>query len=654
MKPLSLVALVSAACLLLTGCGADTAMRFNPWSILPLFLAVLSGMLAFVGIRNYVRYLARKKKQRARRRDIRPIHPMILVMSAVAVVCIVLFAVFCRVPTDTPVAPADDTAVTTTTAPTTDTTLSTPTSDPAAPDTPSQTVSITPSAAASADPSQWGITWEVYENNTALTGYSRRQPVSFGDPQDYFALPGLGAFRADNYRTGSSYGTAEVTEESLTQIWSTGTGTLTNADGTTWSGSGWTGQPLIAQWPASTRRMMNIYEHKKDKDNLTEVIYATLDGSVYFLDLDDGGYTRDPLRIGMPFKGSGSLDPRGYPLMYVGSGDENGAGDHPRMYIISLIDGTVLYEGGFDEPLALRTDHDHWSAFDSSPLVCAANDTLIWVGENGLLYTIRLNTFFDAIGGTVSISPSSPVIARYNTARSSNDTYWYGYEASPVVVDHYLYVSENGGMFYCIDLNTMQLIWAQDTKDDSNATPVFEPISDTKGYLYTAPSLHWTADDDGSGTISLYKLNAVTGEILWEVPYDVHTVSGVSGGVQASPLLGKKGTKLENTVIYAIARTPGVDSGLLVALDTATGEERWRLSMDQYAWSSPVAVYEADGNAYVLIGDTAGNLFLVDGATGDVADRLSVGTMVEATPAVFNNRIVIGTKCQKISGIDIR
>ena len=60
---------------------------------------------------------------------------------------------------------------------------------------------------------------------------------------------------------------------------------------------------------------MNMYDWAKQKEGLVEVILATMDGNVYFLDSGDGGTpTRDKLVIGMPFKGAGSLDPRGYPI----------------------------------------------------------------------------------------------------------------------------------------------------------------------------------------------------------------------------------------------------------------------------------------------------------------------------------------------------
>ena len=209
-------------------------------------------------------------------------------------------------------------------------------------------------------------------------------------------------------------------------------------------------------------------------------------------------------------------------------------------------------------------------------------------------------------------------------------------------------------MFFCVDLNTMELVWAQDTKDDSNSSPVFEPAGETAGYIYTAPSLHWTKDANDQGTISIYKLDAITGQIVWEKPFDVHTVSGVSGGVQSTPLLGQSGTNLEGMIFYAVARTDRMESGTLVALDTITGDELWRLDMTYYAWSSPVGVYDENGNGYVVLCDSNGTAHFIDGTTGQVLDTEYLGGLVEASPAVYNNMIVVGTRLKKICGIRIK
>lgn len=337
--------------------------------------------------------------------------------------------------------------------------------------------------------------------------------------------------------------------------------------------------------------------------------------------------------------------------MYVGSGDENSEGKRPRMFVISLIDGKVLYEYGHEEALSYRKDNDRWCAFDSSPLVDAETDTLIWPAESGLLYTFKLNTTYNKTAGTISIAPDSPVATRYLAGRSSQDAYWLGYEASANIVENYLYVSENGGLFYCVDLNTMELVWVQDTQDDSNASPVFEMVSESEGYIYTAPSLHWKKDANNQGTISVYKLNAITGEIVWETPFQVYTQDGVSGGMQSTPLLGKPGTNLEGMLFCSISRTPNEGTGILVALDTATGNELWRVTTDYFAWSSPVVVYDENGYGYVALGDSSGKMHFVDGKTGTVADVLTLNSNIEASPAVFNGMLVVGTRGEKIYGI---
>ncbi len=502
-----------------------------------------------------------------------------------------------------------------------------------------------PACSQLSDPSNWGITWEIIKNGSIVPDYARPEPISFGSPEEYTALEGIVTFRGDNYRSSATYGTANVVSETITQKWSAGIGSYNG-----WPGSGWTGQPLIVRWDDATKAIMNLYDSKKTKEGLVEVIYATLDGYIYFYDLDDGSYTRDPVWVGMNFKGAGSLDPRGYPLMYVGSGDYVN-GKAPRMYIVSLIDGSILYERSGSDSFTLRSS---WAAFDSSPLIDAETDTLIWPGESGILYTIKLNSHYDIQTGTISIAPEEAVKVRYNTSRSNGSTYWIGFEPSAVIVDRYLYISENGGMFFCIDLNTMELVWAQDTKDDSNSTPVFQwDESGQTGYIYTAPSLHWTADSSSAGPISLYKLDAKTGEIVWEVPYDCNTVSGVSGGVQSTPLLGKAGTDIEGLIVYSIARTPSTYSGVLVALDTQTGEIVWENSMANYTWSSPAAVYTEEGKAYIVICDSTGKMSLLDGATGTELSTVSLGSNVEASPAIFEDTIVVGTRGQKIYGIQV-
>ena len=86
----------------------------------------------------------------------------------------------------------------------------------------------------------------------------------------------------------------------------------------------------------------------KQAETLTEVIYPTMDGYIYFIELTSGEYTREPLYIGYSFKGTGSLDPRGYPILYLGAGYTSALGKS-RVFVISLIDGSILYTFGNDD-----------------------------------------------------------------------------------------------------------------------------------------------------------------------------------------------------------------------------------------------------------------------------------------------------------------
>ena len=517
-----------------------------------------------------------------------------------------------------------------------------PTTEPTEPSTEDPRLSFAAVGSPDTDPANWNTDWDIIVNGQITNSYQRQEPITFGDGSEYFALPGIPTFRGNNYRNTSSYGTAEVEDVTLTKVWSR---SLDSYNG--WSGSGWTGQPLLVQWDEATRQIMNLYDEKKDKDGLVEVIYATLDGYIHFYDLEDGTNTRDPIWMGQNFKGAGAVDPRGYPLLYVGGGIRVD-GRNPSMHVVSLIDGSILYKDfSYDE-----YDRRGWTAFDSSPLVDAETDTLIWPCENGLLYTIKLNTSYDKDAGTISVNPDPAVKTRYTDDNFDRGRY-LGYESSVSIVDHWMYLSENGGMFHCIDINTMELVWAQDTKDDSNSSPVFEWDDEGNGYLYTAPSLHWTAYG-GTGTVSVYKLDASTGEILWEVPFECYTVEDLSGGVQSTPLLGREGTEIEGMIIYSIARCPNAyDDGRLVALDTETGQIIWEADTGNYCWSSPTAFYTDDGRAYIFSCDRDGDAKLYDGATGERLCTISLGSTCEASPVVFNDMLIIGTRGGHVFGIRI-
>ena len=76
--------------------------------------------------------------------------------------------------------------------------------------------------------------------------------------------------------------------------------------------------------------------------------------------------------------------------------------------------------------------------------------------------------------------------------------------------------------------------------------------------------------------------------------------------------------------------------------------------MKYYSWSSPVAVYNSNGDGYIILCDSDGNMHLLDGRTGKVKDTINLGKNIEATPSVFNNTVVVGTRGKKIYGVTLK
>lgn len=470
--------------------------------------------------------------------------------------------------------------------------------------------------------------------------------IYFGYPEEYSSLPGVITFRGNNFRDSAAYGTANITQKKFGGSWTAGTGSLTAPNGTFWSGNGWTGQPLIAEWPKETRQIMNMYDWAKEAETLVEVVYPSMDGYIYFYELQTGKATRDALNLGYTFKGTGTLDPRGYPLLCVGSGYDSYKGTS-HVFVVSLIDFSVLYEFGANDGFA----HRAWSMYDSAPLIDADTDKLIYCGENGVIYIITLGTEYDEEAGTISVNPTRAAKWRYMSNRfASTGQFWLGFEASPVIWQSHMIVPDNGGNLICLDLNTLTVDWVQDTLDDTNCTPVLE-IEDGHPYIYASTSYHLGWRSWMTADVPVWKIDAETGEIVWQVSYTCYSVEELSGGTQGSIAVGKH--NVSDLVYVPIARTPSASGGKLVALDKETGEEVWVMETQVYSWSTPTLVYDQNGDGYILYCTTGHYLYLLDARTGEILDSRNLGGLFEASPAVYGNWLVVGHRNGSIYGIEL-
>ena len=178
------------------------------------------------------------------------------------------------------------------------------------------------------------IRWWILKGDKVVGNYTPEDTIAFGDPETFTDVEGVLTFRGNHYRNRPAWGTADINEKKLEIIWTHNIGSVSGHN-SWWPGAGWTGQPLLVHWPEETRQIMGLNESAKAKD-LVEVIYPVFDGKIYFLDLETGKRTRDPIHVGFSFKGTASADPRGYPLLYAGQGLREANGRKGTFYFISL------------------------------------------------------------------------------------------------------------------------------------------------------------------------------------------------------------------------------------------------------------------------------------------------------------------------------
>ena len=452
----------------------------------------------------------------------------------------------------------------------------------------------------------------------------------------YSDIEGIFTFRGNSLRNTPSFGYADLNDKELEVLWEFRTSS------SSWGGgAGWTGQPSIVKWPKELRESMNIYDEFKNKEDFTEVIYGSLDGNVYFLELESGKPTRDKIRVGNPIKGSLSIDPRGIPLLYVGEGiNESGV---VGFNIYSLIDGDKLYELSGSDKYANR----RWPAFDSSAIVNEATDSVVVGGENGLLYNIKLNTNYNKDNNTISINPKTN---RYNFS-SSFSKGRLGIENSVATYANLVYFADNGGVIQCVDLNTLKPVWSINGFDDIDATLTID-IEDDKPYVYCGNEV----DHQGSRGISkIKKIDGITGKVIWEKEFECESLLGKkpnNGGLMATNAIGKN--KIDNISIFSLARYNGFNKGGMFALNKENGEIMWEKLFDNYMWSSPVDIYDKDGNGYIIQGDSAGYIHLIDGKNGDTKSSVLLNGNIESSPAVFNDVLVVATRNGTIYGVKIK
>lgn len=506
-------------------------------------------------------------------------------------------------------------------------------------------------------PSLFGFKTLIQVNRAEVSSYNRPQPISFGHADEYTDQAGILTFGGNHYRNRFSYGTTNVNDRVIRRSWEQTVGAIGN-----WGGTGWTGQPLIIRWSDEVRPVLGVFDEYKQKEGFTEVIYPTMDGKIYFFDLESGAKSRSPIDTGVVMKSTAALDPRGWPVLYVGQSIPQQSDGKYQAYVMafSLVTNEQLDRfGGYD----YFCDRS-WQAYDGSPLI--SNDTLIYGGENGVLYTAKLNTAFDAEAGTVSINPERLVKYSYSgtgySVKDAENVRWLGIESSVSCFENYAYFTDNGGRLQCVDLNTMSLKLVQDVGEDADASVLIEEnaAKDTI-LLYTASQVKNAAFGGNYGYTYHRCINGLTGQILWEQKWVASTGDGSSsGGTCATPQVGRG--NVSGLVFYAMNETAlnsvGMSDenasyslgGKIIAYDKLTGDQAWSDEQSAGFRASPVLVYDENNRGYLILCDAAGKLRMYDAVSGNEFANIDLGSRIDSTPAVFDQYLVVGTRGKGGSG----
>ncbi len=421
-------------------------------------------------------------------------------------------------------------------------------------------------------------------------------------------------FRKNPMRNADFGGTVTGTPSAVEVVWKFDTAMKNTPESTsTWGGgSGWTGQPLYIS-------------------ESNEIVVGSLCGKVYFIDYASGKATRTPLDVKNPIKGTVSLDPK-FENLYVG----HGIPDH-RPFGTSTFDlGSHTLTCSIDrDPKALRG----WGAYDSNAI--CVGDYLFWCGENGSFYKFRREQ-----------GRLTPVA----TLRYTVDGFAPGIENSLCVYRNYGFFGDNRGNIICVNLDTMQPVWHYDNHDDIDATIVCM-IERGHPFIYTGCEV----DKQGeSGLCHLVKLNALTGEEVWERRIEANRfVLGekyFDGGLYGTPLPGRGNCEgmLFANVVRNGADGGKINSGELTAFDMQSGEIIYTTKLDIYAWSSPVGYLNERGEMFILTGDTGGKIYLINALTGAVIFKRQVGANFESSPVVIGNTAVVGSRYNGIYKLEIK
>ena len=279
-------------------------------------------------------------------------------------------------------------------------------------------------------------------------------------------------------------------------------------------------------------------------------------------------------------------------VLYVGSQDKN-------IYALNAYTGSLLWKYPTNSPVEAS--------------LAVADGKVYTGGDDGYVYCLNAKT-----GALI-----------WKTFVNGDLPFTFGnlvLKSSPAVVDGVVYVGSLDNYLYALDGNTGHIRWQTKAEGPIESSPA---VAD--GAVY------FSAEEPKTG--ALYKLDTITGEILWkfEIPYRM----SFGGGTQ---MLGSP--SVAEGKVFASANW-----GAYYCLDAKTSEILWCFenpTATEFIVSSPI--YVKDGT--VLLIDKF-NLACVDVSNGWTQWTIYTGDELYVSPSYADGKVYMATSQRHIFIFDV-
>jgi outer membrane protein assembly factor BamB len=449
---------------------------------------------------------------------------------------------------------------------------------------------------------------EQPEGERFVTDYEGlADPAGFGQPYPNAEYEGLLTFRGNPSRSYYGAGPVPTTVPAVLHRFPDEPmcrQSLNLGETKVWCGMGWTGQPTIVE-----------------REDRTWAIFGGYDGHIHFMDPATGQRILPDVVTDDIIKGTPTIDPDGYPLVYSGSRD-----NYLRVIAFDRPGQAEVLWKLHAEEIGPVLWNDDW---DSSPII--VGDYMVVGSESSRFWVIKLNRSTDA-AGLVQVAPEIvfSTEAWDQEVLAANGDNKASVESSVAIYEDTAYFGTTAGLVLGYDLSgiadggTPEKVFRFFTGGDNDASVVV----DEDGMLYVASQYDRNLERAREvGQLTKVDPSNVANPIVWKVD----DAGAIGGGVYGTP------------AVYGDTVYVGTNGGRLMGVDRETGAIRWTKQFELPLWASPVVVDDV-----LLIGDCNGVFHAWDVSDPAIDPpelwSIELGGCIEATPAVWKGQIYIGTR----------